>query len=458
VSLLQRIHSPLPALPAVASMRMKALRRSDAQVLLLALAAGLPGTAAALALAWALPAPPLVRWTVTVFVPVLWIGFAEAARRRFARPLQTLANLIAAVRVGDYSTRARIFDPSDPLGLASLELNGLTDRLRDTRLGGMEAAALLQAVLSNLDVVVIALDHHERIQFANRAAAELLGVPADALAGAAAREPLQGLLDVETPATVERTFPGGSGRWDLRRASFRQDGVPHQLLVLSDVGRVLRQEEREAWQRLIRVLSHEINNSLTPIQSISRSLLDLMDHPPAPDRDEDLGQGLAVIASRAEALGRFMRSYARLARLPPPRKRPVDVRELMERAVRLETRGAIRLVEGPPTVVHADPDQLDQVLINLLANAAEAAAETGGGVEAGWDADARSVTLWIRDEGPGIGGSANLFVPFFTTKPSGSGIGLVLSRQIAEAHGGTLHLADRPDRTGCEARLVLPIR
>jgi two-component system, NtrC family, nitrogen regulation sensor histidine kinase NtrY len=437
---------------------MRPLRRSDARILMLALAAGLPGTAAALALAWTIDVSSLARWTVTLLVPLLWLGFAEAARRTFARPLQTLANLIAAVRVGDYSTRARVWDPDDPVGLASLELNQLTDQLRHARLGGMEAAALLRAVLSNLDVVVIALDHREHIQFANRAAEELLGVPADALAGAAARELLQGLLDVETPATVERSFPGGSGRWDLRRASFRQDGVPHQLLVLSDVGRVLRQEEREAWQRLIRVLSHEINNSLTPIQSISRSLLDLMGHPQAPDRDGDLQQGLAVIATRAEALGRFMRSYARLARLPPPRKQPVDVRALLERAVRLETRGFIRLVEGPPTVVRADPDQLDQVLINLLANAAEAAAETGGAVEAGWEADGRFVTLWIRDEGPGIANSGNLFVPFFTTKPSGSGIGLVLSRQIAEAHGGTLLLANREDRPGCEARLLLPVR
>jgi nitrogen fixation/metabolism regulation signal transduction histidine kinase len=435
------------------------LRRTDIQLLLLALAAGLPGSAAALVLVWTMPVPPLVRGLVVVLVPVLWLGFADAARRRFERPLQTLANLIAAVRVGDYSARARVNSVEDPVGLASLELNLLTDQLRHSRLGEMEAAALLRAVLSNLDVVVIALDHREHIQFANRAAEELLDVPAGALAGAAARELLDELLDVETPATIERAFPGGSGRWDLRRASFRQEGVPHQLLVLSDVGRVLRQEERDAWRRLIRVLSHEINNSLTPIQSISRTLLTLMGHqPPAADRDTDLEQGLEVIASRAEALGRFMSSYARLARLPAPRKRPLEVRELVERAVRLETRAAIRLVPGPPATLRADPDQLDQVLINLLANATEAAAETGGGVEAGWDADGRSVTLWIRDEGPGIGSSGNLFVPFFTTKPNGSGIGLVLSRQIAEAHGGTLLLINRDDRPGCEARLVLPLR
>jgi two-component system nitrogen regulation sensor histidine kinase NtrY len=328
-------------------------RRSDAQVLVLALAAGLPGTAAALALAWTAPVPPLLRWTLTLALPLACAGFAEAARRRFARPLQTLANLIAALRVGDFSARARAAGEDDPVGLASLELNQLTDRLRHMRLGELEAAALLRAVLTNLDVVVIALDHREQVQFANRAAEALLGVPADALAGAPARAlALEGLLDLETPATIERTFPGASGRWDLRRASFRQDGVPHQLLVLSDVGRVLREEEREAWRRLIRVLSHEINNSLAPIQSISRSLLDLMTGEPRdPDWDSDLRQGLTVIASRAEALGRFMTSYARLARLPPPRRRPVDVRELVQRAVRLETRAPIRVVEGPPVTL-----------------------------------------------------------------------------------------------------------
>jgi two-component system, NtrC family, nitrogen regulation sensor histidine kinase NtrY len=432
--------------------------RSDTQILLLALAAGLPGSAAALLLAWSLPASPALRWGVFILVPLAWLGFAAAARRRFSRPMETLANLIAALRMGDFSARATTSGPDDPLGLARIELNQLADRLRHLHLDEMEAGALLRAVLSNLDVVVIALDRRGRVQFANRAAELLLGRPVEKLVGASARElRLDDLLELETPATIERAFPGGTGRWELRRGTFRQEGVPHELLVLSDVGRALRQEERDAWRRLIRVLSHEINNSLTPIQSISRSLLDLKRRdPPVPDWEADVEEGLSVIAGRSEALARFMTSYARLARLPPPRPRPVEVGELVERAARLETGAPVHLHTGPAVSIAADPDQLEQALINLLRNGVEAAAETGGGVEVGWESEPRRVTIWVRDEGPGIGQTGNLFVPFFTTKPNGSGIGLVLSRHIAEAHGGTVELTDRRDRAGCEARLVLP--
>jgi two-component system, NtrC family, nitrogen regulation sensor histidine kinase NtrY len=433
--------------------------RSDLQVLLLALACGLPGTAAALLLAWSLPVGGGLRWTLTLLLPVLWLGFAEAARRRFSRPLETLANLIAALRAGDFTIRVSGAGPDDPLGLARLELNRLADRLSHLRLDEVEAGALLEAVLSNLDAAVIALDGADRILFANRAAEALLGRRPGALAASGAAEAgIADLLELDTPATVERAFPGGSGRWEVRRGRFRQGGVPHSLLVLSDVGRVLRQEEREAWRRLIRVLSHEINNSLTPIQSISRSLLDLRRQDPRPaDLDEDLDGGLTVIATRAEALGRFMASYARLARVPPPRRRPVRIGAVVERAARLDGGAGVRVHPGPEVTLAADPDQLEQLLINLVKNAVEAAAETGGGVEIGWEATPRRVAVWIRDEGPGIGATGNLFVPFFTTKPAGSGIGLVLSRQLAEGHGGTLELADRTDgRAGCEARLVLP--
>lgn len=432
--------------------------RSDTRVLLLALAAALPGWIAAALLASGLAAAPWVRWSLGLGLAAASAGFAFAARRRFARPMETIANLIAALRVGDFSARATALRPDDPLGLARIELNQLSDRLRGVRLDELEAGALLRAVLSNLEAAVLALDGERRIQFANRAAEALLEAGPGALAGVPADDVGIGdLLEVETPATVERSFPGGSGRWDLRRATFRQGGVPHQLLVLSDVGRVLRQEERDAWRRIIRVLSHEINNSLTPIQSISRSLLDMKRrHRDAPDFDDDLDEGLEVIAGRAEALGRFMTSYARLARLPAPRPRPVSIGDMVSRAARLEMGGAVRLHEGPEVTIAIDPDQVDQAIINLLKNAVEAAAETGGGVDVGWDALPRQVLVWIRDEGPGIGATSNLFVPFFTTKKAGSGIGLVLSRHIAEAHGGTVELVDRADGPGCEARLVLP--
>ncbi|HLL47101.1 MAG TPA: HAMP domain-containing sensor histidine kinase, partial [Longimicrobiaceae bacterium] len=242
------------------------------------------------------------------------------------------------------------------------------------------------------------------------------------------------------------------------RAPFRQGGRTHQLLVLSDVSRVAREEEREAWRRLIRVLSHEINNSLAPIRSIAGTLQGLLGAPARPDDlDDDLRSGLTVIAGRSEALSRFMSSYARLARLPPPEPAPMDVGAWVRRAATLEPRLPVRVVPGPALAINADGDQLDQLLINLVRNAADAALETGGGVEVGWREEGGRLEVWVEDEGPGLSQTANLFVPFFTTKPSGTGIGLVLSRQIAEGHGGTLTLENRDNARGVRARLALPM-
>jgi two-component system, NtrC family, nitrogen regulation sensor histidine kinase NtrY len=257
---------------------------------------------------------------------------------------------------------------------------------------------------------------------------------------------------------VERSFPGGTGRWALRRSSFREEGVAHHLLVLSDLSQTLREEERQAWRRLLRVLSHELNNSLAPIRSITDTLASLLQRDPLPaDWREDMGQGLQVVAGRAAALSRFMAAYTRLARLPPPQPCPLEISALLGRATALETRLALRVSPGPQLVVSADPDQLEQLLINLIRNATDAALETAGGVEIAWRRSGNYVEIQIDDEGRGITNPDNLFVPFYTTKPGGSGIGLVLSRQIAEAHGGTLTLGNHPLRSGCRALLRLPL-
>ena len=244
----------------------------------------------------------------------------------------------------------------------------------------------------------------------------------------------------------------------MRRGTFREHGLPHHLLVLTDLSKALREEERLAWQRLLRVLGHELNNSLAPIRSIAGSLNSLLlKDPRPPDWQDDMKRGLAVIAGRSEALSRFMDAYSRMARLPEPRFQAVDVENWVQRNMGMETRLHVSLTKGPALTIPGDPDQLDQLLINLLRNAADAALETGGGVTIGWQKNRKSVEVWIDDEGPGISGATNLFVPFFTTKPGGSGIGLALSRQIAEAHGGALTLENRSEASGCRARLKLPL-
>jgi signal transduction histidine kinase len=265
---------------------------------------------------------------------------------------------------------------------------------------------------------------------------------------------------------MELSFPGGSGRWGMRRGSFRQAGLPHHLVVLSDLSRALRDEERQAWQRLIRVMGHELNNSLAPIQSVAQSLesalQSITSEPesqtgPAAALVDDMRQGFGIIRSRTEALGRFMAAYSKLARLPSPKLAPVDVRGWISRVAKLETRVKLKVEEGPEVVISGDADQLEQLLINLVHNAADAVQENGGKASIGWSRQDSYLNVWVADEGPGISNTANLFVPFFTTKQGGTGIGLVLSRQIAEAHGGTLTLENRRDVTGCEARLRLPL-
>jgi two-component system, NtrC family, nitrogen regulation sensor histidine kinase NtrY len=438
---------------------MKRSIRSDHQVYLAALATAAPGLTAALVLLWTGPFATSAQWVLSAMIALASLVLASLVRRRFERPLQTLANILAALRGGDFSIRTRRARPEDPEGLAFLELNRLVEQLRGVRYGDVETEALLRAVLAEVEVAIIAVDDRDRIRFLNRSAEALLGhrsKPAEELTAAEAG--IMDLLAAPSPSTIEREFHGQDGRWDLRRATFREEGRPHRLLVLSDVSRALREEEREAWRRLVRVLSHEINNSLTPIRSISGSLLDLMRHdPPLADRDADMKQGLQVIASRSESLGRFMTSYARLTRLPPPNKGPMNVSEWVHRIVALETGGDVRVVDGPPVVIQADPDQMDQLLINLVRNAVEASEETGGDVEIGWEREGGRITVWVRDEGLGVSTTENLFVPFFTTKPGGSGIGLALSRQIVEAHNGQVTLTNRSAARGCEARISLPV-
>lgn len=429
------------------------------QVLLLVLGTTLPATVTALLLAWSAPASLWLQWTLTILLLLALVAGTLAVRDRVRRPLLTVSGLLAALREGDFSIQARGARGGDPLGEVLLELNGLIESLREQRLGALEATALLRTVMGEIDVAVFAFDDQQRLRLANRAAERLLAQPVERATGRTAGE--LGLADCLVGAaarTFQASFPGGLGRWGMRRTTFRQGGVSHHLLVLADLSQALRDEERQAWQRLIRVLGHELNNSLAPIKSIAGSLASLLARDPLPeDWRDDVQGGLAIVGSRADALTRFLESYSKLARLPAPKLVPVDLGPLLQRVAQLERRRQVILAEGPPLRVPADAAQLEQLLINLLCNATDAVLETGGQVRLTWAKLPSAVEIRIEDEGPGLGTTTNLFVPFFTTKPGGSGIGLALSRQIAEAHGGSLQLENRADRSGCIARLRLPL-
>ena len=434
----------------------------ERRILLLALAAGGAGVVVSLALLWTDDYSAKVEWTISAFVLLAWLGFAFAVRERVVRPLQIVSNLLAALHEGDFSIRARGARHDDALGEVMLEVNALAETLRQQRLGALEATALLRKVMEEIDVAVFAFDGDDRLRLANRAGERLVALPVERLVGAGAMElGLHTCLQADAAPILDLTFPGRTGRFEVRRGTFRQGGLAHRLLVLSDVSRALREEERQAWQRLIRVIGHELNNSLAPIKSLAHSLEQLVVREPKPaDWEDDMRRGLGVIAARSESLSRFMDAYARLARLPPPRFREVEVGGLVRRVAGLETRLAVAVVPGPETTMRADADQLEQLLINLVRNGVDAVLETGGAVRVGWrrtNGSPAALEVFVEDDGPGVPNTSNLFVPFFTTKQEGSGIGLVLSRQIAEAHGGTLTLQNREPEPGCRARLRLPL-
>jgi nitrogen fixation/metabolism regulation signal transduction histidine kinase len=436
--------------------------KHETRVLLLTLLSGAPAVVLALGLLWGADFSSSVRWTLTAAVLAVWWGLAHGVRERVARPLQTASNLLSALREEDFSVRARSPRRDDALGELMGEINTLSQTLREQRLGALEASALLRTVMTEIEVAVFTFDDAQRLQLVNRAGERLLARPVEQLLGRTAAElSLAELLNGEAARTVPLTFPGGTGRWGIRRSSFRQEGRPHQLLVLTDLSRALRDEERQAWQRIVRVIGHEMNNSLAPIKSIAGTMGTLLTKTPRPeDWEADLQGGLTIIASRADSLSRFMEAYSRLARLPSPRLQPLDVGAWIRRVAGLETRLKVNVAPGPEITIRADGDQLEQLLINLVRNAVDATAESRSheDVQVSWSKAGDAVEVCVQDSGPGLSNSANLFVPFFTTKPGGSGIGLALSRQIAEAHGGSLTLENRQNERGCKARLRLPLK
>jgi len=439
------------------------------RIRLLAYAGPLPAVACSLWLLWqeGVRFPVSLTWTVAILGA--WLGCALALTGHVRRPLQTASNLLSALREGDFSVRAVRGDPRDPLSELYAEINLLGSILHRHRLNAMEATALAGAVMEAIDVAVFAFDEGARLRLVNPAGQRLLGASSEDLLGRSAGEfNLAECLGGDAVRVLSTSpFQGHPGTWGMRRCLFREDGRPHTLIVLADLGQTLRAEQAKAWQSLVRVLGHELNNSLTPIKSIAGSLGALARRPNKPaDWEDDLRGGLDVIAARAEGLTRFMQAYSRLARLPQPVRKEVKLFRLVQEAMAMERRVALRLEPGPDLTLCVDSAQVGQVLVNLLHNAAEAmlheeeARDAGTDekcVEVSWAVSEGRLCLEILDEGHGISNSHNLFVPFFTTKPDGSGIGLVLSRQIIENHGGSLSLENRVDGPGCVARITLPL-
>ena len=435
----------------------------------------LPGLIVSAVLVWMQPWSIGSRLTLIGAELFLWWLLALALQEQTTRPLQTLANVIGSLREEDYSFRARNAVAEDALGELSLEVNALADMLSTEKVRTIEATALLQRVVDEIDAPLFAFDPNSSLQLVNPAGAYLLRRNRKDLLGCKAAElGLDVCLTADNETVVELDVGESRVRWLLRRSAFRQRGVPHRLVVLSDVSRALREEERKAWQRLIRVLGHELSNSLAPIKSIAGSLSSRLSGVNIdPEIHADLHRGLEIIETRSGSLQRFLEAYRRLAQMPAPTLKDVPLAPLVARVAGLETRLKVCVEEGPNVTFRADPDQLEQMLINLIRNAADAVLETSDGsrseiplpkamapnqtgVVVRWEPDTDEVTIEIEDHGPGLSNPSNLFTPFYTTKPKGSGVGLVICRQIAEAHGGTIELSNRRNGSGCLVRVVLP--
>lgn len=395
-----------------------------------------------------------------VFLYLLSLGILAVGMWRLCHdPFHTLANMVSSLHQGDYSRRIKGYSSSDALGVLHEEINRLADILQGNRFAAEEAVRRFQVLIDQLDFAILGVDDHQSLSMLNEYAAKLLQQTRNNLLGKnVGGLGLDDLWGISNGRTLWLRFPERSSRFLVHVNRFREEGRSHNLFMLSDVDNPLREEERNAWKRLIRVLGHELNNSLTPIISLSQSLRSRVERVEMDkERKSSTLLALDTISQRAQGLNRFVEDYARLAKLPDPVRQEVDLESSLARVVQLVDDGSIVLHPGIACRVMVDGDQVGQMWVNLIRNAIEANQETGPHqVEVSWVRDGLDAVVRIDDCGPGVGNGENIFVPFYSTKHGGSGIGLVISRQIAEANGGALELINR-EEGGCRAVVRLPV-
>ena len=432
----------------------------ETRLLLTTIGAGLPAVTAFAWLLWLQDYSVHLKFLATFFMTVAFLYVVFYSRDLVVNHLKSLGNVAEAIKIGDYSLRGRQSGRGDELDEVYFQLNSLSEDLQKRRYAFHEAEALLGKIVDEIEVAIFVIDQSGHVSITNRAAGSMLNLSKDEIIGCTTAElGLDPLLDNPSDSVRDNTFHVGSGPWHVRTENFREAGRPQRLLVITDLRQILRREELKAWRRLIRVISHEVNNSLSPIISMCRTLAGLLTEKPLSDESTaDAIDALEIMRERSDALKDFIGRYAELARLPEPTKSRFSLRESIEEAVTMSPVKNVELSENLADVeLYADRGQIEQVLINLFKNAHESSSERDD-VKVEWDFDADTVTLDLLDHGKGISNPANLFIPFYSTKQEGSGIGLVLCRQIMENHDGSLTVENRTDGSGCIARIRLPRR
>ncbi|HBN13870.1 MAG: hypothetical protein CMQ46_03405 [Gammaproteobacteria bacterium] len=440
----------------------KVIKPIETRMASLVFVANLVPSAALIALLVLIDASVYVIGIVAVLSFFLSVFSVTTVWRMAQYHFQSVHNLLDAIVCGDYSFRGAHEQSSGAYGELIKTINALAVTIQRQRMQSQESQVLIRKVLEQIDVAILSWDESHQIHLINPAAKSLIGVSSEAETIQQPSEEVCALivtleqLKVGEMHLKDMTIGNERGRYRIRLERFITDGDTHYLVFLTNVSSILRSEERRAWRNLVRVLSHEINNSLAPLRSFSRALSSQIDKREADaELKQELLDGLNVIGNRADSLISFVQSYHKVARLPEPSRQKHDFRELVVNLADLFSDNHI-VVDGQSITVSLDVAQIEQVMINLIKNAIEAGSDLEP-IEINWRRVGNTLAVNVLDSGPGIHNADNLFTPFYTTKPKGSGIGLVFSQQVVEAHGGHLDISNRDDATGCRASFTLPI-
>jgi two-component system nitrogen regulation sensor histidine kinase NtrY len=401
---------------------------------------------------------------ILIVLSLIAVFIVVISQQRSQQQIRTLGNILESMIEGDYSLRGREQDNKAFQELLIL-VNNLADTLALSKIEAKESRQLLERIMQQMDAMVLAVNEQGRIVMANDSAQKLLQIDMSQQAhllftslaiGKIISEAQSGIIDFEQLQLRGEHF--------LFKEYFLSEGKQHQLFLITSAQRLLLEKERKSWQSLLRVLSHEMNNSLTPISSISQSMrTKLQDENKALNRDSLL-TGIDIINERACSLSSFIASYSQLSHLPDPNKSTFILQGFINNCAVLFSDCSIlfpdEYIELDNVSINVDKAQLEQVFINLFKNAKEAMEGVNESedkvIEVFCTTNDKYFHIHICDSGHGIANKDNLFVPFYSTKPKGSGIGLTLCKQILFNHGGLLTLTNRKDTRGAEAVISLP--